>query len=190
MRYDERDLTTRQMLESMRRATERAYNRRYLNEDENEKFNDYDEKRDKNNDDAYTNGDGYTPITNDIKFGQNTLDTVKNDFVHSINANVKFPKNCLQYSTEKRDVVFVGTILDLNNLHFKFCFNDNSGCGCYIWNEYSGGNNDELAVSSDNGGESGRLQLTDENLKKVSLIAAAYKNWKNYWLENASLIFS
>lgn len=182
MRYSQNDLITRNMLGAMRRA---ASGRLY---EDNEEFHDYNKQIEDEDEETDEEEGGYEPITNDIKFGQNTLDTVKNDFVHSINSNVMFPKKCLRYSVEKRDVIFVGTILDLNNLHFKFKFNDNSGCGCYIWNHYAGNDSEEVVIAKD--GESGRLQLTDENLKKVSLIAAAYKNWKDFWLENASLIFN
>ena len=52
-----------------------------------------------------------------------------------------------------------GTIGDMNDAKFQFRYKDSSGNGCYVWVD--------------------PLQLTDETIKKLSVINGVYKNWKN-----------
>lgn len=99
------------------------------------------------------------PVTDDSKFGNNTLTSQKEEFKRVIKSNVEFSDNPLIYYPNDKDLVFAGTITDLSNLKWQFRFNDPSGDGCYIWV---------------NG-----LQLSDDNLRKVNLIRNYYTNWKN-----------
>ena len=174
---------TRKMLDSIRNSTLKHIHKNHL-------WEDYDNAYGDNTSHREDEEDRYIPITNDDKFGNETLNQNKNDLQQALEANIQFPKYCLLYNKRRKDIIFFGTILDLNNLNFKFVFNDNSGCGCYIWNEYKGGSQEEVAIGSDRGnGDGCKLQLTDENLKKVGLILAGYKNWKKFWLDNKSLVF-
>ena len=63
------------------------------------------------------------------------------------------------YYPKDGDVTLSGTISDMNDAKFQFRYKDSSGNGCYVW------------VSP--------LQLTDEVIKKLSVINGVFKNWKN-----------
>ena len=63
------------------------------------------------------------------------------------------------YYPKDGDVTLSGVIGDMNNAKFQFRYKDSSGNGCYIWTE--------------------PLQLTDETIKKLSVINGVFKNWKN-----------
>ena len=104
------------------------------------------------------------PVTDDPKFGNNTLSNQKEEFRRVIKSNVEFSDNPLIYYPNDRDLVFAGTITDLANLKWQFRLNDPSGDGCYIWV---------------NG-----LQLSEDNLRKVNLIKNYYINWKNKLLSD------
>ena len=73
------------------------------------------------------------------------------DFSQSDNPMLYYPKD--------GDVTLSGVIGDMNNAKFQFRYKDSSGNGCYIWTE--------------------PLQLTDETIKKLSVINGVFKNWKN-----------
>ena len=73
------------------------------------------------------------------------------DFSQSDNPMLYYPKD--------GDVTLSGTIGDMNDAKFQFRYKDSSGNGCYVWVD--------------------PLQLTDETIKKLSVINGVYKNWKN-----------
>lgn len=104
------------------------------------------------------------PITDEPKFGQKTLSNQKESFKKVIKGNVVFSDNPLIYYPKDKDLVFAGSISDLNNLKWQFRLNDPSGDGCYIWVE--------------------ALQMSDDNLRKINLIKNYYTNWKNKLLED------
>ena len=62
------------------------------------------------------------------------------------------------YYPKDGDVTLSGVIGDMNNAKFQFRYKDSYGNGCYIWTE--------------------PLQLTDETIKKLSVINGVFKNWK------------
>lgn len=104
------------------------------------------------------------PVTDEPKFGNKTLSTQIKSFKDIIKGNVEFGENPLIYYPNDKDLVFAGTITDLNNLKWQFRLNDPSGDGCYIWVE--------------------ALQLSEDNLRKVNLIKNYYTNWKNKLLSD------
>lgn len=104
------------------------------------------------------------PVTDEPKFGNKTLSTQIKSFKDVIKGNVEFGDNPLIYYPNDKDLVFAGTITDLNNLKWQFRLNDPSGDGCYIWVE--------------------ALQLSEDNLRKINLIKNYYTNWKNKLLSD------
>lgn len=109
-------------------------------------------------------GQDSIPVTDEPKFGNKTLSTQIKSFKDVIKGNVEFGDNPLIYYPNDKDLVFAGTITDLNNLKWQFRLNDPSGDGCYIWVE--------------------ALQLSEDNLRKINLIKNYYTNWKNKLLSD------
>lgn len=109
-------------------------------------------------------------VTDDSKFGDGTLSSQKQNIINGLNSNINFEEDALIYYPNEKDLTFSGEINDMSNLRFQFRLNDPSGNGCYIW------------VTG--------LQLTDDNLKKVSLIKNLFLNWKDYWVKNSKLLYS
>ena len=103
------------------------------------------------------------PVTDDSKFGNQTLTTQK-EAAKEIGADFKNFDTPLIFYPEDGDLVLSGEIPDMNNLKFQFRYKDSSGQGCYIWAE--------------------GLQLTDDNVKKINKIQGFYKNWKDDITEN------
>lgn len=103
------------------------------------------------------------PVTDDPKFGNQTLTTQK-EAAKEIGADFKNFDTPLIFYPEDGDLVLSGEIPDMNNLKFQFRYKDSSGQGCYIWAE--------------------GLQLTDDNVKKINKIQGFYKNWKDDITEN------
>lgn len=103
------------------------------------------------------------PVTDDPKFGNQTLTTQK-EAAKEIGADFKNFDTPLIFYPEDGDLVLSGEIPDMNNLKFQFRYKDSSGQGCYIWTE--------------------GLQLTDDNVKKINKIQGFYKNWKDDITEN------
>jgi hypothetical protein len=109
-------------------------------------------------------------ITDDPKFGQETLTTQKQNLINGLNSNISFKEDALIYYPNEKDLTFTGEINDMSNLRFQFRLNDPSGNGCYIW------------VTG--------LQMSDDNLKKINLIKSLFLNWKDYWVKNSKLLDS
>lgn len=102
------------------------------------------------------NSNDSVPITDD--FGERGLSGQKNAFIEAIQSNVSFGDNPLIFYPDDKDIVFSGTITDLNNLKWQFRFNDPSGSGCYIWAD--------------------ALPLNQNNLAKLGRIEGYYNNWR------------
>lgn len=98
------------------------------------------------------------PVTDDPKFGNQTL-TKQKDAAKEIGADFKNFDTPLLFYPEDGDLVLSGEIPDMSDLKFQFRYKDSSGQGCYVWVE--------------------GLQLTDENIKKINRIQGFYKNWKD-----------
>lgn len=85
----------------------------------------------------------------------NITQTAKTQF----GADFSQSKNPMLYYPKDGDVTLSGTISSMNDAKFQFRYKDSSGNGCYVW------------VSP--------LQLTDETIRKLSIINGVFKNWKN-----------
>ena len=74
-------------------------------------------------------------ITNDARFGQSVLQGQIDSFKQTVNAGAKFAKenadepenNPLVYYPKTGNLVFSGSIPQLNNLKFQFSLNDTTG---------------------------------------------------------------
>ena len=95
------------------------------------------------------------PYTMQDELMANITQTAKTQF----GADFSQSDNPMLYYPKDGDVVLSGTIGDMNNAKFQFRYKDSSGNGCYIWTE--------------------PLQLTDETIKKLSVINGVFKNWKH-----------
>lgn len=94
------------------------------------------------------------PYTMQDELMANITQTAKTQF----GADFSQSKSPMIYYPKDGDVILSGTISDMNNARFHFRYKDSSGNGCYIWVE--------------------SLQLSDEILKKLSVVYGVYKNWK------------
>lgn len=129
---------------------------------ENKTFNGKPKKLNEDYETAFKDDDEESegiPVTDDPKFGNQTLTNQKKEAGQVIGADFKNFDNPLLYYEEDGDLVFSGEIPDMNNLKFQFRFKDSSGQGCYIWVD--------------------GLQLTDDNVSKINKIQGFYKNWKD-----------
>lgn len=117
----------------------------------------------------------YVAITNDPKFGNNVLQTQIDAFKASVNHGAKFANensedessNPLVYLPKTGNLVFSGTIPNLNNMKFQFSLMDVTSSP-YIW------------VDS--------LPLTDEVVKTMNKLKAFYLNWREQWLLREDLL--
>ena len=95
------------------------------------------------------------PYTMQDEIMANITQTAKTQF----GADFSQSDKPMLYYPKDGDVTLSGTISDMNDAKFQFRYKDSSGNGCYVW------------VSP--------LQLTDEVIKKLSVISGVFKNWKN-----------
>lgn len=95
------------------------------------------------------------PYTMQDEIMANITQTAKTQF----GADFSQSDKPMLYYPKDGDVTLSGTISDMNDAKFQFRYKDSSGNGCYVW------------VSP--------LQLTDEVIKKLSVINGVFKNWKN-----------
>jgi len=95
------------------------------------------------------------PYTMQDELMANITQTAKTQF----GADFSQSDKPMLYYPKDGDVTLSGVIGDMNNAKFQFRYKDSSGNGCYIWTE--------------------PLQLTDETIKKLSVINGVFKNWKN-----------
>ncbi len=94
------------------------------------------------------------PYTMQDEIMANITQTAKTQF----GADFSQSDKPMLYYPKDGDVTLSGTISDMNDAKFQFRYKDSSGNGCYLF------------VSP--------LQLTDETLKKLSVINGVFKNWK------------
>ena len=97
----------------------------------------------------------YIAITNDPKFGNNVLQTQ----IESSNPLVYLPKT--------GNLVFSGTIPNLNNMKFQFSLMDVTSSP-YIWTD--------------------SLPLTEEVIKTMNKLRGFYLNWREQWLLREDLL--
>lgn len=117
----------------------------------------------------------YIAITNDVKFGENVLQTQIDAFKTSVNPGAKFSKeneespesNPLVYLPKTGNLIFSGTIPNLNNLKFQFSLMDVTSSP-YIWSE--------------------GLPLTDEVITTLNKLKGFYLNWREQWLLREDLL--
>jgi len=106
-------------------------------------------------DDADSKNVDTVPYTMQDELMANITQTAKTQF----GADFSQSDNPMLYYPKDGDVTLSGTIGDMNDAKFQFRYKDSSGNGCYVWVD--------------------PLQLTDETIKKLSVINGVYKNWKN-----------
>ena len=140
------------------------------------KINDIIEKRRKL---FETKNDGnekdYIAITNDVKFGDNVLQTQIDAFKTTVNPGAKFSSenednpdsNPLVYLPKTGNLVFSGIIPNLNNMKFQFSLMDVTSSP-YIWCD--------------------SLPLTDEVVTTLNKLKGFYLNWKEQWLLREDLL--
>lgn len=133
------------------------------------------EKRRKLFENKDENQKDYIAITNDIKFGDNVLQTQIDAFKTSVNPGAKFSEenenkpenNPLVYLPNTGNLVFSGTIPNLNNLKFQFSLMDVTSSP-YIWCD--------------------GMPLTDEVVTTLNKLKGFYLNWKEQWLLREDLL--
>lgn len=94
------------------------------------------------------------------EYGERGLSGQKKAISSALQVNMSFDDNCLILYPEDNDIVFSGTIADLNGLKWQFRFNDPSGSGCYVWTG------------------DGPLQLNQNTMDKLNKLSGYYKNWR------------
>lgn len=108
-------------------------------------------------------------ITNDARFGQSVLQGQIDSFKQTVNAGAKFAKenadepenNPLVYYPKTGNLVFSGSIPQLNNLKFQFSLNDTTGSP-YIFVD--------------------GLCLSEDAIKTLSKLRGYYENWREqFW---------
>ena len=110
----------------------------------------YDSNEQQKNDDEVD----AVPYTMQDEIMSNITQTAKTQF----GADFSQSDKPMLYYPKDGDVTLSGTISDMNDAKFQFRYKDSSGNGCYVW------------VSP--------LQLTDEVIRKLSIINGVFKNWK------------
>ena len=127
------------------------------------------------NGDESKNKKDFIAITNDIKFGNNVLQSQIDAFKASVNAGAKFASeneedaqsNPLVYLPETGNLVFSGKIPNLGNMKFQFSLMDITNAP-YIWAE--------------------GLPLTEDVVTTLNKMKAFYLNWKEQWLLREDLL--
>lgn len=108
----------------------------------------------KENGGNYDDEDGVVPYTNQDELMSSILETAKTQF----GADFSNIKNPMLYYPETGEIILNGTVGSMNDAKFVFKYKDSTGNGCYVYIN--------------------PLQLTDETLRKLSIINGVYKNWK------------
>lgn len=114
-------------------------------------------------------------ITNDPRFGDNVLRNQIEAFKQAVNPGAKFAKenanqpenNPLVYYPKTGNLIFSGSIPQLNNLRFQYVLNDINGSP-YIFVD--------------------GLCLTEETVKCLQKLRGFYLNWRNEFLNAGDLL--
>ena len=114
-------------------------------------------------------------ITNDARFGQSVLQGQIDSFKQTVNAGAKFAKenadepenNPLVYYPKTGNLVFSGSIPQLNNLRFQFSLNDTTGSP-YIFVD--------------------GLCLSEDAIKTLSKLRGFFLNWRDEWENSGDLL--
>jgi len=114
-------------------------------------------------------------ITNDARFGQNVLQGQIDSFKQTVNAGAKFAKenanepenNPLVYYPKTGNLIFSGSIPQLNNLKFQFSLNDTTGSP-YVFVD--------------------GLCLSEEAITTLTKLRGFYLNWRDEWLSSGDLL--
>ena len=114
-------------------------------------------------------------ITNDARFGQNVLQGQIDSFKQTVNAGAKFAKenadepesNPLVYYPKTGNLVFSGSIPQLNNLKFQFSLNDTTGSP-YVFVD--------------------GLCLSEDAIKTLSKLRGFFLNWRDEWENSGDLL--
>lgn len=114
-------------------------------------------------------------ITNDARFGQSVLQGQIDSFKQTVNAGAKFAKenaddpesNPLVYYPKTGNLVFSGSIPQLNNLRFQFSLNDTTGSP-YIFVD--------------------GLCLSEDTIKTLSKLRGFFLNWRDEWENSGDLL--
>ena len=114
-------------------------------------------------------------ITNDARFGQSVLQGQIDSFKQTVNAGAKFAKenadepenNPLVYYPKTGNLVFSGSIPQLNNLKFQFSLNDTTGSP-YIFVD--------------------GLCLSEDAIKTLSKLRGFFLNWRDEWENSGDLL--
>ena len=114
-------------------------------------------------------------ITNDTRFGDHVLQNQIESFKQAVNAGAKFAKenanepenNPLVYYPRTGNLVFSGSIPQLNNLRFQFSLNETTGSP-YIFVD--------------------GLALTEEATKTLSKLRGFFLNWRDEWENSGDLL--
>ena len=102
-----------------------------------------------------------TPQFGDVRISQ------EEEIFKTIGERVEIEENGLVYKADTKSLELTGKISALN-VAFRFCYNDPSGEGCYVW--------------------ANKLQLTDANQRTIGKIYDAYENWKEGLNQNGDLL--
>ena len=114
-------------------------------------------------------------ITNDARCGHSVLQGQIDSFKQTVNAGAKFAKenadepenNPLVYYPKTGNLVFSGSIPQLNNLKFQFSLNDTTGSP-YIFVD--------------------GLCLSEDAIKTLSKLRGFFLNWRDEWENSGDLL--
>lgn len=113
-------------------------------------------------------------ITDDPRFGQNTLSNQIQQFRTSVEGGAQFTKPTetdvaeapLIYIPSTNNLIFSGIIPCLNNLKWQFVLKTNTGNGCFVWAD--------------------GLILNKDNMQILNKLYGFYCNWKEQWQQEAT----
>lgn len=109
-------------------------------------------------------------ITNAPLYGNNVLQNQIDNFKSAVSGAAEFAEpdennvaECpLIYIPDTGNLIFSGTIPEMNNLEFQFVLKTSTGNGCFVWSD--------------------GLILSKENMKTLIKLQGFYENWKEEWL--------
>lgn len=117
------------------------------------------------NESSQNNGE-FAITKNTPQFGD-VRQTQEDNLKKTIGQGVNLDEKSLVYHPNTQELIFKGHIPALNT-DFMFVYNDRNGQGCYITSK--------------------NLSLTDENLRNIGKLKAAYDNWKDSIVNDDSIM--